>query len=102
MTKCYIVNHIWWNIADYEDYELREDEPLAFTSRETAETYIKRVFDKLVELGECVNGAFHKDGVTGCDIRLVEKEDMSRDGERWMITEVNVIDNIDNLGEIEL
>lgn len=101
MAKCYIVNHFWWN-GDYDDYELREDKPLAFTSRETAETYIKQVFDKLVELGECVNGAFHEDGMTGCDIRLVEKEDMSRDGERWMIIEVDIVDNITNLGEIEL
>ena len=102
MTKTYIVTHFWWNIESYEDYELREDNPLAFQSREIAETYITKIFDKLVELGDCVKGAFHEDGVTGCDIRVVENEDMSRDGERWCIQEVDVIENLNNLGEIEL
>lgn len=102
MTKIYIVTHTWWSISGYDDYERNEDEPLTFTSRELAEAYIKRVFDKLVELGDSVFGAFHEDGKTGSDIRVVEGESLSRDQERWTVKEVNVIDNIDDLGEIEL
>lgn len=101
MDNIYLIMHEF-NEGPNEEGDWKNEIVAVFKEKESADKYIDRIYDMLVEgfdRGE-VEGPGRPWTSANCSSRLVDG--IWRGREWWSIKVMQVIDNIDDLGEIEL